>query len=293
MDILLIKASVFELPSNYRAAAMVYDGATDLSIAAGPGPDRDLSRAYGPELGHILNLERNNLASGSLPPGRVIRIHPGRLRCDFLVWLASHPPEREGKRPPAPAPGFIDEAVAAVLHLACEHLAVRVAFPAVGRGTGEAAVVDRLERIVRAAHAFEERRYAEGRAPVIEEVVVCAETVPDFNAVYARTRGIVKVAVGTPLPKPSEPPKPRASGGRTAGSAPRTRRSARPVITEDEVQAARRASEPYNMRKTYQPGALFVHPKFGVGRVETLTQEGAIMVLFQDGEQRKMVHGRA
>jgi len=46
------------------------------------------------------------------------------------------------------------------------------------------------------------------------------------------------------------------------------------------------------MKRTYAAGEWLSHKKFGLGRVERVTPEGAIEVLFEDGAQKKMVHGR-
>jgi len=36
-----------------------------------------------------------------------------------------------------------------------------------------------------------------------------------------------------------------------------------------------------------------VHKKFGVGRVDSLTPEGFIMVLFENGETKRLLHDRS
>jgi hypothetical protein len=96
-----------------------------------------------------------------------------------------------------------------------------------------------------------------------------------------------------PPPKPtsSEPP-----AKRRTSSAPRKsgvpRKPARVLLSEDEVSKAKATSETYDRARTYGVGDYFVHPKFGVGRVEEQTPEGFIMVLFEGGDTRRLLHAR-
>ena len=65
------------------------------------------------------------------------------------------------------------------------------------------------------------------------------------------------------------------------------------MLEPEAVARMRVTAEPYSMRQTYALGDWLVHPKFGVGRVEQVTPTGSIVVLFEDGAQRNMVHARS
>lgn len=290
MDVLLLPSSVFEIPSSRRVGAIVHDGAADLRLWPGPGWDRELNEAYGPGLSDALTIERRGLGRDELDIGEVVRVHPGRLHCDMLLWVATRPPEPGTSRQPAPDAALLERAVRAVLAFAARRFVERVAFPAIGSGPGELPVHERLAAVVRAAHAYLERCFAEGRAPVVEEVLVCEPS----GAAVSRARREVRSLAGAPAPEPtaraerSKPARRRATGG-----APGARRPRRPAgLDPDEVARRRASSDPYDRSRSYAQGDWFVHPKFGVGRVENVTQEGHIEVLFEDGDTRKMVHGR-
>jgi hypothetical protein len=215
----------------------------------------------------------------------------------MLVWVATHLPEPGGQRMPAPDAKLLEESVLAVLEYVAKRSVVRVALPALGDGPGELAPDERLAVIVRAAHRYEDQCFAEGRAPVIEEVLVCEKN----NAVLsAAKRKVHHLAKSAALPdKPAGEDDKKAArraldkkiGGGGTGS--RKRGPAKPSLGPDEAAGARAKADAYNMRKTYAAGEYFIHPKFGVGRVEAVSPEGGIEVVFEDGSTRKMVHARA
>jgi hypothetical protein len=64
------------------------------------------------------------------------------------------------------------------------------------------------------------------------------------------------------------------------------------VLGEDENARARATAGPYDRAHKYAAGDFFLHPKFGVGRVEELTPEGFIVVLFEGGDTRRLLHAR-
>ena len=45
------------------------------------------------------------------------------------------------------------------------------------------------------------------------------------------------------------------------------------------------------MKRTYASGDFFVHPKFGIGKVLEAAPT-SVLVLFEDGAQKNMVHAR-
>ncbi len=161
-----------------------------------------------------------------------------------------------------------------------------MAFPILGGGPGEADPVARVVTIVRAAEAYHQACRAEGRAPGVEEVFVCA---PDRGVYQAARRKLgmeAKAADLTPVAKKAAPARRRAASG---GS-----RAKKPKGLDPNVAAQQRATaEPFSIAKTYAEGDFMNHKKFGVGRVEAVLQEGAIEVKFEDGSVRKMAHGRA
>ena len=64
------------------------------------------------------------------------------------------------------------------------------------------------------------------------------------------------------------------------------------MLGEDDIARARAMAGPYDRANTYGIGDFFVHPKFGVGRVEELTPEGFIVVLFEGGDSKRLLHAR-
>lgn len=293
MDVNLISTSALELPSSQRVDAIVHDGTTDLRVWPGPGPDRELLEHYGPELPVVLERERERLEGGELPIGGMLRLHRGKLHCDFLLWIATRPPEKAGIQAPAPSQEVLARAVKDALAFVSERHVARVAFRALGAGPSAEDEVERLVLIARAANAYHDECYAAGRPTGVEEVLVChphASKISDARRVLGRT---VKVAA-LPAPSREESPAPRR---RTAGAATKKpaapRRGSRVVrLTEEEIGRARATASPYDRARTYATGDYFLHAKFGVGRVEELTREGFILVLFEDGDTKRLLHAR-
>ena len=48
----------------------------------------------------------------------------------------------------------------------------------------------------------------------------------------------------------------------------------------------------YDRSRTYSEGEFFIHPVFGVGQVQTVKPERMVVVLFENGEERTMIHAR-
>lgn len=283
MDVTLLRSTVYDLPSKQRVGAIVYDGAADMQLWPGPGSDSDLDEAFGGELQRALDAEIRRVEGKVLPIGSVIRVHPGRLHCDFLAWVATRPPEPGTERQPAPDAEAIRQAVDAALAFVAERNVVRVAFGAFGGGPGELPRQDRLVAIARAATAYHERCISEGRAPVVEEVLLCEPMGEIYRKAANLLRGEVHAAEPVPRPRPEPAPR-KKRAPRSGGRAPR--------LDPDEVSRRRLTAESYSMRSTYATDDWFSHPKFGMGKVTAVAPEGAILVLFEDGEQRKLVHGR-
>ncbi len=288
MDVLLLTSSVFDIPSSRRVGAIVHDGAADLRLWPGPGWDRELNEAYGPGLSRALDSERAALGRDSLRFGEVLRVHPGRLHCDFLAWVATREPEPGTARQPAPDAATLERAVTSVLEFVATRSVERVAFPALGAGPGELPVHERLALVVRAAHLYEDRCFAAGRAPVVEEILVCERS----GAAVSLARREVRSLAATAAPEAARTDEPKPARRRAAGGRAATRPSKGRALDADEVSRRRSGTDPYDRSRSYAPGDWFAHARFGLGRVETVTQEGHIEVLFEDGQKRKMVHGR-
>ena len=290
----MLQSSVFHLPSGKRASAIVYDGTSDLGLWRPPGPDRDLSDVYGDELRAVLDKERKRLPGQVLAPDGVLRLHPGKLHCDFLIWAASRPPHGDTESSAAPNAEAIGEVARRVIEFVAQHDVVRVAFPALGKGRGEAPVADRMAAIVRAVAAYKEACFVAERPTHIEEVIVCD---PSSANVAKAKRMVEKLAragyAEAPAPAPAAPAareKKRAAAPRTAADGARKRGA--PRLRPDDIAAARARSNMYDRSHVYMEGEFFIHPTFGVGQVQVVKPERMVVVLFENGEERTMIHAR-
>lgn len=294
MDVNLIATSAFDLPSSQRVDAIVHDGTTDLRVWPGPGPDRELLEHYGPELGAVLDRERERLEGGLLPIGSMLRLHRGKLHCDFLLWIATRPPEKAGIQAPAPPREVLEKAVKDALAFVSERHVARVAFRTLGAGPSALDEVERIALIARAANEYHDECYAAGRPTGVEEVLVCHPHASKIASARQMLGRAVKVA-NLPAPVREETPAPKrraASKTNTKKSAAAAKRPPRITLTDDEIARARATAGPYDRAHAYSVGDFFLHSKFGVGRVEELTPEGFILVLFESGETKRLLHGR-
>jgi len=291
----LLQASVLHLPSGKRASAIVYDGTTDLGLWRPPGPDRDLWDAYGDELRVVLDKERRRLPDEELPPDGVLRLHPGKLHCDFLIWAASRGPHGDTEPSPAPSVEQIGEVARRVIEFVAQHDVVRVAFPALGRGRGEAPIADRMAAIVKAAAAYKEACFVAEKPAHIEEIIVCD---PSSTNVAKAKRMVERLArAGYAEPAPAAPAPAKAKASRSSGSSSARgestgRKRGAPKLRPDDIAAARARSRMYDRSHVYVEGEFFIHPVFGVGQVQTVKPERMVVVLFENGEERTMIHSR-
>lgn len=287
MEVTLVNSSVYSLPSKQRVGCIVYDGPADMQLWPGPGSDSILSEQWGDGLQRALDTELKQVPGRLLEIPSVIRVTPGRLHCNFLAWVATRPSEPGAKRQPAPDGELLTKAVVAAIEFAAARNVTRMAFGALGGGPGELPKPDRLVLIVKAAHAYHERCFSTGTAPVVEEVLVCDGSGPDFRKAKERVRGLAKSTSPEPGKTKAAPKKRRttkASGKGKIRAAPR--------LTANEVSSAKTGAEKYSMKITYAEGDYFIHPKFGVGKVISFPAPGQILVSFEDGTERKMVHAR-
>ena len=307
MEITLVQRSVYDLPSKQRVGAIVFDGAADMQIWPGPGPERELAEHYGDRLQAALDSELRQVEGQRLSMGSVIRVSPGRLHCNFLAWVATRPPEPGTDRAPAPDADTLRLAVMSALRFAAKRSVERVAFPALGGGPSELPRPERLAVIARASRDYHQECIDTGRAPVVEEVFVCEPSGPAFREAKRRVAGLVRSVERELSVREREDKQTarrklatksrKASGtGRSSSSSSSSSskvRSKKPKITAEEVVGARGSAERYSMKSTYKEGDYFVHPKFGVGKVAALPAPGQVLCVFEDGSERKLVHGRS
>lgn len=288
VDITFLRASVFEVPSSHRVGAIVHGGTQDLQLWPGPGQDRDLSHSYGEGLKGVLQKERERLTSGVLEPGASLRLHPGRLHCDFLLWLAVREPEPGRERSSAPPPKLIVQSVQQALAFAAQRHVQRIALGALGTGAGELDPVDRLVHVVQAARAFEASCFEAGRATGVEEVIVCEANAQVLQSAKRKSGA----ATAATLSKQQVPREDERSRPRKVTRAAKPKKSRGPSLSSEEVLHIRRNAEPYDRTLTYPAGALMVHPNFGAGKVQTVHPGGAIDVLFETGDIKRLIHAR-
>jgi O-acetyl-ADP-ribose deacetylase (regulator of RNase III) len=295
MDVVLANASVFALPGSQRAGAIVYDGTIDLGLWRPPGPDRDLLHVYGDSLTSVLEKERGQLDEGELALGEALRLHPGKLRCDYLIWLGIKPGHGDAEPAPAPALPLIEQATEAALRLASKHDTSRVAFGPIGAGAGQAEASERLAAVVRGAHNFRSRCLKEGIETPIEEVLVCSPSSADIAKTRRLTARLTKTA--PPEPPPARPAG-ASSGSRAQSGAPRSvstpaRKGRARKLDPAALAMARTRAEPYDRHRTYHEAEWFMHPTFGAGQVQqVLVAERMVVALFEDGEERRLIHAR-
>jgi O-acetyl-ADP-ribose deacetylase (regulator of RNase III) len=299
MDIFWANAAVFSLPSSQRVEVLVHDGASDLRIWPGPGPDRAFTDAYGPGLREALDAQRTK--HGEVPIGDVIRIHHGKLHSNYLLWVSSRGPERDAQQAPAPDLKLIEEAVIRCLTVAASNNSISVAFGALGEGPGARPAEERLAAIVRAAHRYQEECYASGKPTGVELVRVC-DARSGVTAAARRMVGRLAQTAPEPTPvrfdaEPERAPRKTVSLSRSkatsAGAASPGRRG-KLVEKLDAAQVAhhRVTGRPYDRGQRYREGEWFVHSRFGVGQVRKVTPDGAVEVLFEDGSTKKMLHAQ-
>ena len=288
MEVALINASVLALPASARADAIVFDGTEDLELWRPPGPDRDLLTAYGETLTALLAKERAQLPRKRLQHGEALRIHPGKLRCDFMIWVASRPPHGDAAPSPAPALSEIEGMCASALRLAVKHSAVRVAFGPLGPGTGAADAAERMAAIVRGARAYEADCLKRGEPALLEEVLVCAPNAADIAKAKRLTASMAKQVAPAPTPRFDSSPVERSPARRPASP-----RRGKAKLDPNELAQARSHATTYDRTRIYTSGEWLLHPSFGAGQVQAVAiAERMITVLFGDGQERRLIHQR-
>lgn len=286
MDITLVNASIFNLPTSHRAAAIVYDGPRDLQLWRPPGPDRDLWDAYGEDLQEVLDKELDRLPNEELPEGQVLRLHPGKLHCDFLMLLSSRDGHGEEQAANAPDADAIEALVVAALEYAGQREVTRVAFPALGGGREALDVAERMAAVVRAVQRYKDECFKAGKPAGIEEVVVCDASSTAVTKAKRLASKVAKTKVVETKPAAAKPAKKKATKRATTG----TRRTK--GLTAADVAEAHATAAAYDRTVHYLEGQWFMHPKFGAGCVQEVQPDQRIVVMFEDGSTRTMLHAR-
>jgi hypothetical protein len=257
-------------------------------------------QVYGDKLPDLLDKERAQLSGRKLALGQALRLHAGKLHCDYMIWVGSRPPHGDDEQAPAPEPAFLEKVAQSALELADKHHTVRVAFGVLGAGPKAGDAAERLAALVRGANAFRTACRSSGRTPSIEEVLVCSASSSDIARARRATEKLAKQEAA-PIAVPVKREVSSASRSRSAGSG-----GARSVaasaggsrgkkrLDPRAIEGARASAMSYDRAHNYTPNEWLIHPKFGVGEVQTILRaEGMIMVLFEDGEERRLLHGRS
>ena len=297
MDISLVRASIYDLPSRQRLDALVYDGSSDLQLWPGRGADFDLDERFGGRLQEALDAEVRQLPGKLLPLFEVVRVARGRLHCDFLAWVATRPPQSGTRPEPAPDAKGINRAVKAALHFASTRHVKRIGFGALGAGPGELPPAERLIEIIRAAHEYEEQCAQSGHATGVEEVLVCETLGATYQKVAAAVRDMAKIenllAQAPAARSAAISRRETTSASSGAGRKVATRKGQKLAI--HEVDAHRHNAKPYSPRTRFTAGDWVSHTRFGIGRVEEVSPGESTeqaRVLFEDGVERRLVHAR-
>lgn len=249
-----------------------------------PGPDRALRDVYGDNLPDVLEKERARL--GDVELGTPTRVHPGKLHCDFLIWVAGRPPHGDARPSAAPDVAVVEILAQRALEFASERGVQRLAFPALGEGRGGAEAHERLAAIVRSADRFKLACFNAGRPSGVEEVLVCD---PSGVAVTRARRLVARVlqtrTVDTSVPKRRDRKATMSRRGSTAKRKPRG-------LDPEEVARARPHADVYDRTHTYAVDDWLIHPTFGIGRVEMVDLERRIKIKFENGDEKTLIHAR-
>jgi O-acetyl-ADP-ribose deacetylase (regulator of RNase III) len=272
---------------------VVYDGAQDLGLWRPPGKDRDVWDAYGTGLKAVLDKEKKRVPGGKLPVGGILRLHPGKLHCDFLVWVASRPGHGTTEQAPAPTLAVVEDMARRVVEFLAGLDVVRVAFPVLGAGPGEADPAERMAAIVRAVAAYKEACFAAERPMHIEEVIVCDPSAAVVSKAKRLVAKLARTGFAAEVPAASKASsaasKTREPARKVTGTTGRARRG---KLNIDDVATARARSLPYDRSRTYYEGQWFIHTVFGVGQVQTVRPERMVVVLFENNDERTLIHAR-
>ncbi len=288
MDVLLSRDDIYNLPSKQRVDAIVHAGTADLYLQRGPTVDRTLKSHYGDALESNLEQQRDLLEEVNMPDNGVVRITPGKLRCDFLMWVALRAPVEEEVMDTAVQVERLRQGVDALLRFAAERQATRVAIPQWLGQVKFAEDAEHAEHVVRAILTYEEQCYADKRSTGVEEVLVC-------NLSYALQRRLQQ-KLGRLVKEMQSDEQRNASRSTTASSSRKSRprqSAAKKRLSPADIQEGLQRAKEYRIHATFAKDDWINHPRFGLGRVIEVHPEGMMFTaLFEDASQRRLVHGR-
>jgi hypothetical protein len=136
---------------------------------------------------------------------------------------------------------------------------------------------------------------------------VCSINAADVAKARRLTARLAREQAAAQSPSAEEPKaakKARATGGgsRTASgvgkrsasaSSAAGRRTRAKRLDPAEVSSARVRATPYDRGHIYGVGAWFLHPTLGMAQVQdVLPAERMVMALFEDGQERRLIHAR-
>jgi hypothetical protein len=121
---------------------------------------------------------------------------------------------------------------------------------------------------------------------------VCDPSSVNVSKAKRMVERLAKAGYAEPAPAPAAAPRAArsASSTRSPGDPPRKRGA--PRLKPEDIAAARARSPTYDRSHTYIEGNFFIHPVFGVGQVQVVKPERMVVVLFENGEERTMIHAR-
>ena len=277
MDIVVAGLSAYELPSKQRAGAILFDGTLDFRLWTSVPSDRLLSKHYGGKIDTVLAAEAKRAPGGVLAPGSILRIHPGQLHCDMLMWIAARDQDKDGN-PPSPATvSTLREGLLEAISFVAERHVTRVALPPLGDGPGAPDVVERLVALASVVEHLDESR--------IDELILCAGDARNARLVSRRLGRLANRTLVAPEAKKQE----RSVSKRSAGGSKR-KKTLR--FDEGELRAGIASARTYSPRTLFEQGQWVDHSKFGHGRVEEVSPDGFISIRFADGSTKRLIHGR-
>ena len=146
-----------------------------------------------------------------------------------------------------------------------------------------------MAAIVRAVSAYKEACFAAERPTHIEEVIVCDPSSANVTKTKRSVERLARAGYADPAAPAAATPKPK----KAPGEGPARKRGA-PKLRPDDIASARAKSGGALMtaRVLRNEGEFFIHPTFGVGQVQVVKPERMVVVLFEDGLERTMIHAR-
>jgi hypothetical protein len=153
-----------------------------------------------------------------------------------------------------------------------------------------------MAAIVKAVAAYKEACFQAERPTHIEEVIVCDPSSVNVAKAKRMVERLARAGYAEPAPAPSPAAgssarAPRERSSTTPRSSEGRKRSA-PRLDPQVVAAARARAPTYDRTHVYYEGDFFIHPNFGVGQVKIVKPERMVVVLFENGEERTMIHSR-